>query len=460
MARKKGPLEYFEEILAVPRESGKEDKIAGYLVTFAQTHHLDYDVDSYSNVIIRKKGSLPYKCEPIILQSHIDMVCISDEAYDFDRKGIEWYKEAGFYKANGTTLGADNGVGMAIILAILHDSSLVHPPIEALFTAQEETTMDGAKFFNYKNIKGKRLISLDGTEENKIEVSSAGMASIKVSTDIEEIKNDLLTYQISISGLLGGHSGTDINKKRGNAIKILANIIKGVDDIEIVQINGGSKENVIPSTAKCIFKTKCDISSDIEFFKDFYQVQYETIKIDFRRMKLRDFAINNEKSRRILDFLNNIEDGVLKENELKFPLTSSNLGVIETTKDKIMITLSIRSSIVGFEDYYVNKAEKIAKKAKLKYFLEDKKPFFIFKENSPLRKLLMKKYKELYHENITLEDVHAGLEGGMFANEIKDIDMCVIGANLYGIHSVNEKVEIESIKRVFEWLKVALEDME
>lgn len=460
MGKKKGPLEYFEEILEIPRASGKEDKIAGYLVYFAQQHHLEYETDEYSNVIIRKKGTLPYKCNPIILHAHIDMVCTSNEAYDFDNNGIKWYIEDGFYKAKSTTLGADNGVGIALILALLHDQSLAHPPIEAIFTSQEETTMNGAKFLDYRKLEGKRLISLDGTEENKIEVSSAGLASIIIDSEVEEIESNLLTYQISISGLLGGHSGGDINKNRGNAIKILANIIKDIEDIEIVSINGGSKENVIPSSAKCIFKTKIDLSGDIIFFKGFYEMIYPSIKIDFRRMKQRNLAINNEKSRNIINFLNKIEDGVLKKNEIGFPLTSSNLGVIETSKEKVTINLSIRSSIVGFEDYYVNKTERIAKKNKLKYILVDKKPFFTFREESPLRKILIDKYEQLFNEKITLEDVHAGLEGGIFANEIKDIDMCVIGANLYDIHSVNEKVEIESIKKVFEWLKIVLENLE
>lgn len=460
MSRKKGPLEYFEEILEIPRPSGKEDKIAGYLVYFAEKHNLEYDVDKYSNVIIRKKGTLPYKCDPIILQAHTDMVCTSIEPYDFDNLGINWYIEDGCYKAIGTTLGSDNGVGIAIILALLHDNSLVHPPIEAVFTSQEETTMNGAKFLDYSKIKGKRLISLDGTEENKIEVSCAGMASIKVDIDKDEIESNLLTYQVAISGLLGGHSGTDINKRRGNAIKILANILKDIDDIEIVSISGGSKENVIPSSAKCIFKTKYDLSSEISFFKNFYEILHNTIKIDFRRMKQRDTAISNKKSRNIINFLNKLEDGVLKKNEIEFPLTSSNLGVIETTKNKVLITLSIRSSIVGFEDLYVNRVERLAKRNKMNYFLEDKKPFFTFKENSPLRQLLVDEYELLYNEPIILEDVHAGLEGGIFANEIKDLDMCVIAANLHDIHTVNERAEINSIKRVYEWIKLCLEKMD
>lgn len=456
----KNVLDFFEEILNIPRSSGKEEKIAGYLVHFAQKNHLEYYADKYSNVIIKKKGTLPYKCEPIILQAHTDMVCASDEEYDFDNKGIDWYIEDGYYKAKGTTLGADNGAGMAVILAILSDISLAHPPIEAVFTSQEETTMDGAKFLNYKKIKGKRLISLDGSEEDRIEVSSAGMASITIDTDIDWVEGDYPTYQITISGLLGGHSGVDIHKRRGNAIKILAGMLSGVDDIEIVEISGGSKENVIPSQAKCIFKTKHDLSGAINAAKIQYKAEFRKLKIDFKRAKQSSKGINKIKSKNIINFLASIEDGVLKKNEREFPLTSSNLGVITTTEDKVVVRMSIRSSIVGFEDYYISRSEKQAKKNKLNYTLEDRKPFFTFREESPLRQLLVDTYKMIFFEKITLEDVHAGLEGGIFAKEIDDLDMCVAGINLHDIHSVNEKAEIASIKNVYKWLTEALANME
>lgn len=458
--RKKGPLNFFEEILEVPRPSGQEEKIAGYLVTFAQKHNLEYYVDKYSNVIIKKKSTLPYICEPIILQAHIDMVCNSLDNFDFSNNAIRWYKEDGFYRAFKSTLGADNGVGMAIILAILHDDSLIHPPIEAVFTSSEETTMNGAKFLDYSKLLGQRLISLDGTEENKIDVSSAGMATITTKKDVTFNLNHDITYQLSISGLLGGHSGDDINKKRGNAIKILADILKDVEDIKIVNIEGGSKVNVIPSSAKCVFQTKKDISQEINFFKDMYQELYPSIKIDFRRVKERENIINTDDSYEILRYLSRLENGVLKKNEVNFPLTSSNLGFVKIQENQVIVGISIRSSIVGFEDYYVSKVQSLSRRNGFKFTLEDKAPFFTFKEDSPTRNLLMKTYKDLYNKDLKLVDVHAGLEGGIFAAEIKDLDLCVIGANLYNIHSYMESVEIESINRVYKWLVTSLENME
>ena len=348
---------------------------------------------------------------------------------------------------------------MAVILAILADTSLEHPPIEAVFTTQEETTMNGAKNLNYKHIKGKRLISLDGTEENKIEVSCAGMASMHITLPYQTVTSTKNSYQLSISGLLGGHSGVDINKNRGNAIKMLANMLKDIEDIEIVSIDGGSKENVIPSDIKCIFNTNYDLSGEYQFFKNFYQTEYENMKMDFRRIKQREIAIRNVDSRHLMQFLYEIEDGVLITNDVNFPLTSSNLGVVRTLEKEIEIALSIRSSIVGYEDFYVSRAERVARKYRLKFVLEDKKPFFTFREESPLRQLLVDTYEKLFNKNITLEDVHAGLEGGIFAGNIKNLDICVIGVNLFDIHSIHEKAEKESLERVFTWLKETLKNM-
>ena len=456
----KSPLNFFEEILEIPRPSGQESEIAAYLVEFAKKYQLDYEIDNYYNVIIRKKNTLPYICEPIILQAHIDMVCDSDFDYDFEHNGIKWYKENGFYRAFKTTLGADNGAGMAIILAILSNNEIYHPPIEAIFTTQEETTMNGAKFLNYKKINGNRLISLDGTEENKIEVSSAGMATITTRKAINFINSNKLTFKLSVSGLLGGHSGADINKNRGNAIKILAEVLQNINDIEIVKIEGGSKTNVIPSQAFCFFKTQKDISQELMNIKKIYQEKYPSLKIELKRIKDLNTCVDNTTSLAILKYLSKIEDGVLKVNEAKFPLTSSNLGVVITTDKEVIVNLSIRSSIVGFEDYYVSKAESLARRYKFAFTLEDKAPFFTFREESKLRDLLVKTYEEMYNEKIILEDVHAGLEGGIFAKEIKDLDMCVLGVNLYNIHSTLESVEIESMIRVYNWLIKALENME
>jgi len=442
-------VNFFEDILDIPRPSGKEELIAGYLVYFAQKNGYEYYVDEYSNVIIKKPGT--FKTTPIILQAHTDMVCVGDNKHDFNNEPVKWYVEDGYYRAKNMSLGADNGAGVAIILSILNDPTLIHPPLEAVFTTQEETTMKGAKFLDYKKLKGKRLIGLDSTEDTKITVSCAGMATMMATTKLEKIESNRQTYQLAISGLLGGHSGVDIDKSRGNAIKILANMLEPITDIEIVSISGGSKINVIPSDAKCIFKTKHDLSKVITEFKKICKSKYKTIKVSFKKVKQHKTAITNEISRNVIDFLVDTEDGVLKKNETGTILASRNLAVIEQEKD-IMIKMSLRSSLFGLDEYYISKSETLARKYKLKFSLEDKSPFFIRKSESRVRNALSDSYKRLFKEDIILEDIHAGLEGGVFSDNIKDLDVCVIGANIYDCHSVEEKVEIASMRCVRKWL--------
>ncbi len=456
--KKKSPREFFEEILSVPRPSGNEKKISEYLVAFAQEYQLSYEVDDFYNVILWKEGNI--NKEPIILQAHTDMVCTSEEDIHFDEYAIEWVLEDGYYHAKRSSLGADNGAGMAIILSILSENNPEYPPIEAVFTTQEETTMDGAKNLAYSHLKGKRLLSLDGSAEDKIEVSCAGMASLRFTMPYTKVESSKSSYQFSISGMLGGHSGVDIDAHHGNAIKVLAHVLEGVDDIEIVSIDGGSKENVIPSSMKCVFNTSHDLSAEYQFFKRFYSIEYPEIKMDFRRLKQRETAMDVKTSKNILQFLDKIEDGVLKRNDVDFPITSSNLGVVRTKEDEVTVELSIRSSMIGYEDFYIGRAERISKRYKWKMTIEDKKPFFTYRENSPLRQLLVMTYRVLFNKNVTLEDVHAGLEGGIFAHEIPDLDICVIGLNLFDIHSVKEKLEADSLDRVHKWVSKTLEEME
>ena len=209
---------YFEDFLSIPRKSGNEKLISDYLVKFAINNGLEYYQDSYYNVIIKRKSNNNSN-NTIILQGHIDMVCVSDIDYDFNNNGIKWFIEDGMYKAFNTSLGADNGIGCSIILEVLSNKSIKIPNIEAIFTTNEETNMLGAKRLDYSKITGKDLISIDGTDEGVIEVSSAGMVSILFDKKINYEFKDGKLYRIIITGLLGGHSGTDIDKDRINSIK-------------------------------------------------------------------------------------------------------------------------------------------------------------------------------------------------------------------------------------------------
>lgn len=248
----KSVLEYFEEIMKIPRESGKEEKIAEYLVKFAKKNNLEYKVGKYNTVYMRKNNNSD---ETIILQAHSDMVCVSTKNYDFDNKGIPFYIDGDYYKSKNTSLGADDGIGVAIILAILQENENM-PNIEVIITTQEETTMLGASNFDYSLIKGKTLISLDGIKEADIESSSAGMCSITINKTINYETSNEACYKLSISGLIGGHSGDDIDKNRCNAIKLAVRILNDLNCKNIGYINFGKRDNVIPSEGYVIFSYK------------------------------------------------------------------------------------------------------------------------------------------------------------------------------------------------------------
>ena len=446
------PLKYFEEILTIPRESGNEKQISEYLIKFAQDHHLEYYTDDVYNVII-KKQSTNNSDDTIILQDHTDMVCTSDIDFDFDNNGINWYIEDGCYKAHHTSLGADNGIGCSILLAILDNDDIKHPNLECVFTTQEETTMLGAKRLDYSKITGHKLISVDGTEEGVIEVACAGMASITINKNIEFENNNDSTYKINISGLPGGHSGVEIDKNRGNALKLMAQILNDIDDYSLISIKGGSKENVIPSDCECVINTDKEI--DVTKYID---AQYPDLKINVVQMEQTEKVIKKNIGKQIIRFMNTIPSGVLTYRDT-FPQTSINLATIRTNDSGIRIEISIRSSKKEEEETYIEKTQSMAYKYELSFTLVDTKPFFTFREKSPMHDLLVKKYNELFKKECILQDVHAGLEGGIFSEQIPDLEVCVIAPNLYDIHSINERVEIESVNRVYKWLVETLKEL-
>ena len=441
---------YFEKFLSIPRESGNEKEISDYLVSFAINNNLEYYRDDFNNVII-KRNSNNGSNDTIILQGHIDMVCTSNRPFDFKNDKIEWFIEDGFYKANGTTLGADNGVGCSIILAILGNTDLLVPNIEAIFTVQEETTMNGAKKLDYSKITGNKLISIDGTDEGVIEVSSAGMVGINISSDSNLEDNVYDTYKIVVDGLLGGHSGTDIDKNRGNAIKILSDILFSIDDVRIAKFEGGSKDNVIPNSSMCIISTPTKINVN-----NFSYPQFPTLKISVVPIEKCAKVISKEKTAQIIKFMHNLPTEVLSYID-SYPQTSLNLAVVNINDKVININISIRSSNKDDEKKYVELVKKLSEG--LNFKIKSSIPFFSFNENSEIRNLLVSKYKELYNKDVKLNHVHAGLEGGVFSEHIPDIDICVIAPNLYDIHTINEKAEIESANRVYKWLVEVLKEI-
>lgn len=451
-------IKRFEEILAIPRPSGYEEKIARYLCEFARKNRLKYFKDNLNNVIIKRNNG---SNKTIILQGHTDMVCVADKSvvHNFFEDGIDWVVEDGFIKAKGTTLGADNGVGMAIILGILGENEPDFPNIEAVFTVQEETTMAGAKGLDYSQISGKTLLSLDGDREGVLEVSSAGISDILFEKKLKEIsqKPNTSVYSVEISNLIGGHSGEDINKNRLNAIEILGKILKEINPVGIISIFGGERSNVIPSSASCEFvteKTMGEVSFICSKYRELLEENDNHPVIFVSKLEDRKWTIYDEDE--MVNFITDFEHGVIHSIDGNIPLTSENMGILRLENGKIKIRASVRSSIKQEENERVKYLSLLAKIHGFSFEILCQNPFFECKGNSVLRDILKESYEELYGKKAMEKHIHAGLEGGVFAENIENLDICVIAADIYDLHSTKERASVDSIERTYDWVKQTL----
>ena len=444
-------LEIFEEILSIPRSSGREEKIANYIVEYAKTHNFEYKKDEYNNVFIRKNNK---RDKTIILQAHSDMVCVSNNNYDFANKGIDYYIDGDYYNAKNTTLGADDGIGLAIILAILEEENM--PNIEALITTQEETTMLGATNFDYSLLTGKTLINLDGTDEGKIESSCAGMCSIVLNKKVTKEISELNTYKLVISNLKGGHSGSDIDKNRMNAIKLGFEILKKINIDTICDFKIGKKANVIPSEGFIIFTSNKEINELRDLINNIdFSLSYDDNNLNLQVEEYSDFDVINE-SKEIISFINDLDNGVLAKYDDGLPLLSSNIGTLNLIDDEVIIDLSIRSSDIDLENNQIEKLENLCRKYNFTFEINSKIPSFAYLKESKIRKLLADTYKQLYSKDAITSKVHACMEIGVISSKIEDLDIVTIGPIIMDYHSIDEKVSISSIKRVYGWLKETL----
>ncbi len=459
-------LDYFTKISKIPRPSGMETGIRNFLIEFAKSHNLEYLTDNTYNVIIKKASNKKDCNKTLILQAHTDMVCEKNGDLDFDflTQGINIKTEGDFLMAEGTTLGADNGIGLSMILSILDDDTLEIPNLECVFTAQEETTMQGAIDLDFSNLKSNYLLSIDGTDEAKIEVSSAGMKVIKYSRTFttSSLTEKNSCYKLSLSGLRGGHSGSEIHTNRKNAIKLLFDFLKTLKDVNLISISGGGKSNAIARECNCSFS--CNNSfNELQLLTKNFQLMHKDCEPDFliklESIQLEDKTIINN-SNELIDFITTHKNGVL-EYDVKnptFPLVSNNLANINLTEATVDIIISIRSSVIKLEKQYLDEINENAKNHGFNNEVLSSAPFFEKKDNSYLQNLCKTSYETLFDKPCVITGVHAGLEGGVFASKNKDLDICVIAPNIYDAHSPKEKVSLSSIFRVYKWLEKILKD--
>lgn len=469
---------YFEEISKVPRCSGNEKAISDYLVKFAKEHNLEVIQDEVLNVIIKKPSSPGYENAPgVVLQGHMDMVCVknADKVHDFSKDPITLKYVDDMIYADGTTLGADNGIALALAMAVLTSEDIKHPPLEVLITVDEESGMTGAKHLNPKDISGKILINLDSEEEGKLLVSCAGglRAAININAKWENAPKNLVAYTISMRGLMGGHSGSEIDKERGNANKLLGRVLYDLYKevpFNLAYISGGSRANVIPSEAEAVIfispdklqATENKIKEWNEILKNEFKISDPNVDVNLSKSKKAfDKIFDSTTTAKVVNLLMAIPNGMQTMSKSIEGLveSSSNIGVLTTDDKGICFEFSIRSSVSSRKDYIKEQISTIAKLADVGFEANGEYPAWEYNPNSKIRDICQKVYKEKYGQEPEIVAVHAGVECGLFGEKIPDLDMISMGANAYDAHTTNEHVSISSVKRTYEYLLAILEDL-
>lgn len=462
---------YFEEITKIPHGSGNMNGIATFCENFAKEHNLKYFRDEANNVVIYKDGTKGFEeSSPVILQGHIDMVSqkTADSTIDFLKDPLELYIDGDFLKAKNTTLGADDGIGAALILSVLESDDIAHPPIEAVFTTDEEIGMLGAAKLDMSKLSGKKLINIDIFSEGNACVSCAGGADIKMH--INYIKTNVVGKKITliIDGLKGGHSGGKINDGRINANILAGRILacaKKISDFNIVSINGGDKGNAI--TPRCTVEL---VISDAEEFVPRMENVFETIKNELSdreenlelSLKLEDesnFEVIDKESRdKLINMLLTIPNGVIFMSKKIDGLveTSSNLGILATRDGDILLHSTIRSNKRSALEWLQERMFMIAEYNNCVVEASGHYPPWELVENSSMQKIFAETCMEKYGKEANIFATHAGLECGIFTGKIEGLDAVAIGPNAYDVHTVFERLSISSTNRFYEFLKTIL----
>lgn len=465
---------HFADLNAVPRPSKKEERVIQFMLDFGKSLGLETKTDAIQNVIIKKPATLGMENrKTVILQSHLDMVHQknSDTIFDFDAQGIEMIVDGDWVRANGTTLGADNGIGVATIMAVLASDSIQHPAIEAMFTIDEETGMTGAMQLDGSNFQGEILLNLDTEDDDELSIGCAGGidTNTKYTFELEAIHPNSVGLEISIRGLLGGHSGMDIDKGRGNANKLMNRILYhlvSVVPFQLISIDSGSLRNAIPreSTAQIAFEKELTnvIHAEIEKIKQTITLEYATIEksmqINVTDKTIENKAIKHDDLIRLLNTIYSVPNGV-------FRMSPDIEGLVETSsslarvilKDGEFVTQSLqRSSVESTKDDVANAVRASFEVMGCAVVQTGDYPGWQPNPDSEILRLMHKLYVEIYKEEPQIKACHAGLECGILGKHLPGVDMISFGPNIRAAHSPDEKVQISSVQKFWGFFLEAL----
>jgi len=466
----------FEEFLKIPHCSGNEKAIGDYIISVAKKLNLKWKRDNVGNIVVSKKASPGLEnSEGIILQGHMDMVCEknSDVDHDFTKDSIEAELKGDWLYAKGTTLGADNGIGCCTALAIMKDDSLIHPPLEFLFTVDEETGLTGATKIQPGFLKGKKLLNLDSEDEGEFTIGCAGGADSEIFFPLKREKSEGESLRVKISGLCGGHSGIDINLGRGNAIKLLARILwQSSKDVHfrLVSIEGGNLRNAIPREAWAdVIIDKSDKNSlsrilQKSFSKiknEYKSVEKEAVLSIEKLSELIDNPLTDDTQKALINLLFALPHGVIAMHpEIKGLIeTSTNLAVTHTLKEKAQIICSTRSSVASALEATRNSIAALSELVGAEINQEEGYPGWTPNLDSPLLKTLKKVYKDLFHQEAKVGAVHAGLECGIIGEKFSGMDMISFGPTIEHPHSPGERVNICSVEKFWKFLTTLIKEL-
>ena len=464
-------FEQFAKINEIPRPSKHEEKMTAYLQEFGKSHGLETIVDEIGNVLIKKPATPGYENrQTVILQSHQDMVCdkLVDVEFDFNTDAIQTYVDGEWLKAKGTTLGADDGIGCAIELAILDSDDIEHGPLECVFTVDEETQLTGASAMKPGFMSGTMLINLDSEDEGEMFVSCAGGRSTVATFRFtrEDAPKDYFFVEISLKGLTGGHSGDDINKRRANAIKILSRVVYNMEEkygSRLVSFNSGKLHNAIPRDGRAVIAVpnavKEQVRADWNVFtaavEDDFHVTDTSMAFKLESTEPAK-VISAEAGKNIVRALQAVDNGIFAicQDEALGGMveTSSNIAVVKTSETEMEILASQRSNVMSNLDNQCNTIKAVFQLAGAEVIQNDGYPAWKMNPNSQLTKAAVDAYKKIFGKEPIVRGIHAGLECGLFSEKYPELDMVSFGPTLRDVHTPDERLLIPTVQMVWDHL--------